>query len=1166
MHHADFVHLHNHTEYSLLDGAIRISDLIKQAHEFKMPAVAITDHGNMFGAIEFYRQAMSHGGVKPVIGCELYVAPHDRRDKSNNYGISDASFHLLLLAANETGYHNLMKLSSIGYLEGFYYKPRVDKAVLAEFSQGLIAFSACLKGEIPYLILKGKPEQAREVAKEYQGLFGKENFFLELHRHGIEAQNKVSEELIRMGRDLSIPLVASNDAHYLVSGHAAAHDALVCIQTGKNVDDTNRLKFSSSEFFFKSAEEMKELFSDVPEAISNTIDIAQRCNLELELGKLHLPPYQVPSDETPESYLTKLCEEGLKRRYEEITDGIRSRLNHELNIIKRMGYVGYFLIVWDFIRYAKEKGIPVGPGRGSAAGSLVAYCLGITDIDPLKYNLLFERFLNPERVSMPDIDIDFSDEGRDEVIDYVTGKYGKDRVAQIITFGTMAARAAIRDVARVLSLSYSEADKIAKLIPPELNITLKKALNQVEELKLMVKGDPKVKRLFDIAITLEGLTRHASTHAAAVVIAPKPLTDYTPLYQDQKSKSITTQYDMHGAEAIGLLKMDFLGLRTLTVIKDCLDLIEETRSQPAQSVDDNPQSEQSAIDLPTLPMDDKATYKLLSSGAGLGLFQLESSGMRDLLRKMRPECFEDLIALVALYRPGPLGSGMVDEFIKGKHGKTKISYPLPQLEPILKETCGVIVYQEQVMQIASSVAGFSLGQADELRRAMGKKIPEKMEKMRGLFLEGARANKIPGQKANDLFELMSKFAEYGFNKSHSAAYALIAYQTAYLKAHYPVEFMAALLTSEMNNTDKINLYIREAKKMGLKVLPPDVNESYTKFRVVEGKIRFGLAAVKNVGFSAINSVVLTREKEGKFKNLINFCERVDLRLVNKKVIESLIKCGAFDSLGRASRTGLLAAVDKAISLASARQKEQASGQRSLFDLMEEQTGVDQTRKIIPDVPEWSEHELLAAEKEVLGLYITGHPLAKYEQELERYTTCQSSELSELQDGASVTVGGIITSVKEQITRRGNQMAYIGLEDLTGTTELIIFDYQAFKPAIAIDRMVLVEGKVNRKGEKQETKIEPQQIIPISEADQHLAKAVHIRLATPGLEEDILLKLKGVLTKFKGNAPVYLHLVTPHHGEIITSTSPHLKVVLNQKLAGKIEEIVGGGGMWYSSGL
>ncbi|MEW5768030.1 MAG: DNA polymerase III subunit alpha [bacterium] len=1164
MHHADFVHLHTHTEYSLLDGAIRISDLIRQAHEFKMPAVAITDHGNMFGAIEFYREAMSHGGVKPIIGCEVYVAPHHRKDKSSNYGIGDASYHLLLLAANEMGYRHLMELSSIGYLEGFYYKPRVDKEILAKFSQGLIAFSGCLKGEVPYLILKGQLKEAREAAKEYQRLFGQENFFLELHRHGIENQDKANEELIRMSRELSIPLVASNDAHYLVQGYAEAHDALLCLQTGKNVDDTQRLKFSSPEFFFKNAEEMKELFSDVPEAITNTIDIAQRCNLELDLGKIYLPPYQVPAEETPESYLTGLCEEGLKRRYKEITDEIRARLDHELKIIIRMGYTGYFLIVWDFIRYAKEKGIPVGPGRGSAAGSLVAYCLGITDIDPLKYGLLFERFLNPERVSMPDIDIDFSDEGRDEVIDYVVRKYGKDKVTQIITFGTMAARAAIRDVARVLSFSYSEADKIAKLIPAELKITLKDALNRVEELKEMVKHDPKVKKLFDIAITLEGLTRHASTHAAAVVIAPKSLTHYTPLYQDQKSKAVTTQYDMHAVEAIGLLKMDFLGLKTLTVIKDCLSLIEENQRQNTEQ--DEIRSQPSALDLAALPMDDEPTYQLLSEGNSLGLFQLESSGMRDLLRKMRPACFEDMIALVALYRPGPLGSGMVDEFIKGKHGKGKISYLLPQLEPILQETHGVIVYQEQVMQIASSVAGFSLSQADELRKAMGKKIQEKMEKMRGLFVEGAKAKGIAKTKANDLFELMSKFAEYGFNKSHSAAYALIAYQTAYLKAHYPVEFMAALLTSEMNDTDKINLYIREAKKMGLTVLPPDVNESYPKFRVVKGKIRFGLAAVKNVGFSAINSVVSAREKEGRFKNLINFCERVDLRLVNKKVIESLIKCGAFDSLGRASRASIAAAVDKALSFASARQKEQASGQTSLFDLMEEQPGFDQAQAIIPDVPEWSEHERLAAEKEVLGLYITGHPLAKYEQELERYTTCRNSELSELQDGDLVTVGGIVASVKEQTTKRGNQMAYVGLEDLTGPAELLIFDYQEFKSEITLDRIILVEGKVNRKGEKQEIKIEPQRIIPLSEAAQHLAKVAHIRLSTPGLEEDTLLKLKQLLTKFKGSAPVYFHLATPHHGEIITSTSPHLRVTLNQNLASQVEEIVGEGGIWYSRGL
>ena len=859
MPHSEFIHLHLHTQFSLLDGACRIPELLSLAKEYRMDSLAITDHGNMFGAIDFYLEAQK-AGIKPIIGCETYVAPGSRLDKTSG-NIEEASFHLILLAKDESGYENLMKLVSSAYLEGFYYRPRIDKEILSRHAKGLIGLSACLKGEIPSLLKQERFNDALKCADTYLNILGKDNFFLELQENSIPEQTKVNQGLVRIGKELQIPLVATNDVHYLTKERASAHEALLCIQTQTTLDDPNRMRFQTDEFYFKSPQEMKKRFKDFPEAIENTLEIASRCNLELDFKQTHLPKYTPPAGETKEEFLGKLCEEGLKRRYSKITPQIRTRVEEELKTITKMGFVSYFLIVWDFIHYAKNKGIPVGPGRGSAAGSLISFLLGITDLDPLKYGLLFERFLNPQRMGLPDIDIDFCYERRQEVIEYVTQKYGQENVAQIITFGTMQARAVIRDVGRVMGLSYADVDRIAKMIPAELDITLKKALESEPELNNLYKNDPQINKLITIGLALEGLNRHASVHAAGVVIADRPLSCYSPLFKSSDNQ-ITTGFSMSVLEKIGLLKVDFLGLRTLTVIDQALKIIKETTGK--------------SIDIDTLSLEDKNTYKLLCSAQTIGIFQIESSGMRDLLKKLEPERFEDLIALLALYRPGPIGSGMLDDFIKRKHNLIPIRYEHPKLEPILKETYGIMVYQEQIMQAASALAGFTLAQADILRKAMGKKIPEVMEKQRSSFILGCTKNGIKETTAAKIFDLIEYFSGYGFNKSHSTAYALISYRTAYLKANYLVEFMTALLTSERDNTDKIVEYVSEAQRMGIKVLPPDINESSGVFRPVgDRSIRFGLLAVKNVGAGAVESIIEARNKTGKFLSLEDLCQKID---------------------------------------------------------------------------------------------------------------------------------------------------------------------------------------------------------------------------------------------------------------------------------------------------
>jgi len=1101
----------------------------------KMPAIAITDHGNMFGAIEFY-QACMQSGVKPIIGSEVYIAPHSRLDKTIHRG-GETSNHLILLARDETGYGNLIKLVSIGYLEGFYYKPRIDKEVLAKYSEGLIALSSCLKGELARLAMENNEQKIKEVARQYQDIMGKENFYFELQDTLIPEQKKVNRVLVKLGRELDIGVVATNDVHYLTRERARSHEALLCIQTQTTLDDPNRMKLQTDQFYLKSAEEMKELFKDVPEAISNTIKITERCNLELDFSKTFLPHYPPPKGLTRSGYLRKLCEEGIKKRYADVTPEKKERLEYELGVINKAGYTSYFLIAWDFVSYAREQGIVVGPGRGSAAGSIVSYCLGITDIDPLKYNLLFERFLNQERVSMPDIDIDFCYERRGEVIDYVIKKYGQDNVAQIITFGTMAARAVIRDVGRAMNIPYADVDRIAKLVPTDLNIKLGLALEKEPELKRLYDSDPTIKDLIDISRHLEGLTRHASTHAAGVVISEDPLVNHTPLFKTGDGQ-VSTGYAMASLEKIGLLKMDFLGLRTLTVIQEALKIINKVNNIN--------------LKIEEVPIDDNKTFKLFSRAETMGIFQLESSGMRDLLKKLKPQKFEDIVALVALYRPGPIGSGMLDDFMKRKHKETEVRYDHRLLEPILKETYGIIVYQEQVMMIVSSLAGFSLAQADILRRAIGKKTPEIMEQHKKAFIDGASKNKIDRRIAEKIFNLIEHFAGYGFNKSHSAAYAMISCRTAYLKANYPVEFMTALLTSEKDNTDKIVEYIDEAELMGLKILPPDINESFANFTMVgKDSIRFGLGAVKNVGQTAIDSIIETRKTKGSFKTLYEFCERTDSRLVNKKVMESLIKCGAYDSLGF-KRSQMFAMLQRAMDMANTIQKERSMGQMLLFSDQAEVVNNE-----VPNIKEWPEGQLLHFEKEILGFYITGHPLARYEKLLQEYSTADSSKLKELGDGAKIRFGGIINKVKNTVTKRtGDKMAIMMMEDLEGVVEVLVFpsSYKNVSKYVQPNLAVFVEGRLNLREDR--PKIIVEDIVPIDEVRPRFTKKLTVNIVSIGLENNILEDVKKIFQRHKGNIPVYLSVSTKKNGSYNIVVDKDLFVSPTNDLLAELEELIG----------
>ncbi len=1136
MHHSNFVHLHLHTQYSLLDGMLRPKELFERTREYKMPAVAMTDHGNMFGAVEFYQQAIK-AGIKPIIGCEVYVAPGSRFDKEppQRGGPRYTSNHLILLVKNDTGYKNLCKLITHAYTEGFYYKPRVDKELLSEYNEGLIALSACLKGELASHISSGQMDKAKEAADYYKETF-KNRFYIELQHNGIEEQNKANEGLLGLSKTMGLPIVATNDCHYLSREEAKYHDILLCIQTGKTVNDENRMRFSTEEIYFKSPAEMEALFSDHPEAIRNTVEIAERCNLRMNLDEDHLPDFPTPKGETLDSMLEVRANEGLDRRLAKIAEQGKDveaekwkyleRLKKEIQVIESMGFPGYFLIVTDFIDYAREKGIPVGPGRGSAAGSLVAYALGITNLDPIEHNLLFERFLNPDRISLPDIDIDFCIEGRDEVIRYVTEKYGKENVTQIITFGQMKARAVIRDVGRALDMSYGDVDRIAKLVPNQLNITIDEALKQEPELVRLMKSDDRVAELITAGKCLEGLPRHASTHAAGVVIANKPLVEYLPLYMGQKDNVITTQFPMKDVEKIGLVKFDFLGLKTLTVIDRARRLIKENRG-----VD---------IDIDNIRVDDEASYKLLSSANTNGVFQLESSGIKDLLRKLKPTDFEDLMAAVALYRPGPLKSGMVDDFIKRKHKKVAIKYDTPELKEILENTYGVIVYQEQVMEIVRVLAGFSPGEADSMRKVMSKKLTEEMLEFRIKFLEGAKEKKVNQRKAEIIFDLIAHFAGYGFNKSHSAAYALIAYQTAYLKAHYPIEFLAALLSADMGDTDKVIRYMNECREIGIEVEPPDLNKSALDFTVSGDSIVFGLGAVKNVGTASIMEILSVRD-EAPFTSLLDFLSRVDSRKANKKVVESLIKCGAFDFTG-VKRSELFASLALEMDTAQSVQRDRLDGQESIFDVLgTSQVTAPRPRPGVVDHVEWTDKETLAFEKETLGIYISSHPLEGHVAELERVTTDTTEALKNRRSDQCVTVGGVVSECKTINTRKGDRMAFVRIEDLHGSVEAVVFSdlYNKHRDLLVSDRIVVISGRVDRGDEA--TKIVADKITPLEDASEVVVKKVHIMARADEVDKSRLLELKKALEKWPGKSPVFLHLMGSNDKDVVISLPSSLSI-------------------------
>ena len=1145
----NFTHLHVHTEYSLLDGSSRIKNLIKRTKELNMDSIAITDHGAMFGIIDFYKEAKAQG-IKPILGCEVYIASRRLEDKEP--GLDQNQSHLVLLAKNQKGYDNLKKIVSQGYTQGFYYKPRVDTNILGQYSEGIICLSACIAGEIPQAILNNNEKLARELIIRYQNIFGKENFYLELQNHGLAEQIELNNQLISIAKEMRVPLVATNDVHYIKKEDATAHDILLCIQTGTNVEEEDRMKFPGEEFYLKSPGEMEQLFAYIPEALENTQKIARECNIDIEFNKTHLPKYDLPSQENTKDFLKKLCMEGLKNKYPAIEDSIIQRLNHELSIINQMGYDDYFLIVWDFIKFAKDNKIMVGPGRGSAAGSLVSYALDITTIDPLKYNLIFERFLNPDRISMPDIDIDFCYERRGEVIDYVIEKYGEDRVAQIITFGTMAARAAIRDVGRALNIPYGKVDFIAKQIPMEIGMTIEKALKVNSELEKTYKEEDEVNFLIEIAKSVEGLPRHASTHAAGVVISNKPVVDHVPLYMH--NDCITTQFPMGILEELGLLKMDFLGLRTLTVIRDTIENI-----KLSENID---------IDIDSITFDDAKAFNLISEGDTLGVFQLESSGMQQFMKELKPDAFEDIVAGVALYRPGPMEQ--IPTYVENKKDPTKIQYLHKILEPILNVTYGCIIYQEQVMQIVRDVAGYSMARSDMVRRAMSKKKMDIMERERRVFIygeedqdgniivEGAIRKGVSKEVANKIFDQMIDFANYAFNKSHAAAYAVIAYQTAWLKAYYPAEFMAALLTSIMGNNNKVAQYIQNCRNMGITILPPDVNESFINFTVVEGKIRFGLAAVKNVGINAIKSIIEAREKKGKIISFMDFCEKLDFKDLNKRALESLIKCGAFDSFN-IYRAQLMAVYDKIIDGIIQDRRKNIKGQVSLFDAMDKEVKETVKLDILPDIPEYENKVKLSMEKEMVGFYITGHPLSEYEEMLRRKVSITSDKINEyidedgnntLYDQQKVIVGGMITKIQRKLTKNNNMMAFILLEDLFGTMEVIVFPpvYENFSHLLEVDKIVIIEGRLNTK-EEEEPVIISNKISPLVNIK---TEKLYIKISE-GIEHSIFDKIKPILREHKGNTPVIVYFES---NKLKTIADRRLWVKPNSQLLNTLKDKLG----------
>jgi DNA polymerase III subunit alpha len=1153
-----FVHLHLHTEYSLLDGAIRMKELMKKAAEFKMPAVAMTDHGNLYGAIEFYQEAQ-RAGIKPIIGCEAYIAPHSHKDRPNS--MRESAYHFTLLARDEIGYHNLIKLVSTAHLDGFHYRPRIDKELLAQHSEGLIGLSGCLASEVNSAIQANKIDIAKQSAAEYRDILGAENFFMEMHDHGMVEQRQCNCVLPKIARDLGVGLVAANDVHFLRRSDHDAHDVMLCIGTGKMVQDENRMRYKP-ELYFKSPEEMREIFRDFPEAIANTLKIAERCNLEIELGKSKYPEYPVPGGKSRIAFLHELCAKGLQQRYGgrgKMDDQLQQRLDYELGVLEKTGFVSYILIVWDFIHFAKERGIPVGPGRGSAAGSLVAYVLGITDIDPLQYGLIFERFLNPDRISPPDIDVDFCEARRGEVLEYVREKYGERRVAQIITFGKLKAKSVVRDVGRVMGLSYRDADRIARMIPNELNITLDSAAEKNVELKRAIATELQTKQLFEYGKILEGLSRNAGVHAAGVVIADRDLTDYIPLCRDVKGNDVISQYPMGPLNDLGLLKMDFLGLKTLTVIEDTLALIHKREPE---------------FSLKSIRLDDAGSFALYNRGETIGLFQMESGGMTSTAKQFDVRKIDDIIALIALYRPGPMD--LIGDYIKRKRGLMKIRYEHPLLEEICADTYGVMIYQEQVMAAASKLAGYSLAQGDLLRRAMGKKDKEKMAKERKNFIEGcARTNKIPEKKANAIFDLLEKFAGYGFNKSHSAAYGLISYHTAYLKAHYPVEFMAGLLSNEINNTEKISVFVGECKRMGISILPPDINKSRLKFipemwerpqrpdnrdtkaAPAFNAIRYGLAAIKHVGENAMDAAICEREQRGDFRSLEDFCSRLDSRVANRKMLESLIKAGAFDFLGR-DRAELFACVDQSLSASAATQRDRVAGQVSLFDEADAAT-TSRRRAITP----WSEREKLSYEKELLGFYVSGHPLDAYVDlfAAKNYRTIAS--LSNLEDRASFKIAGGLVQIDKKFTRReGKPFAVVWVEDLTGTLEVVLWNeiYMKVAEALAPGRVVEIRGTLDKRDEAVRAIAENVTTLAREQANGTAAKerwtsapqqpAVLLQFS-PAATSNELREVREILTSSPGRRPVQLLFDRASGNSLCLDAGPDFCVDLTSDIESKL---------------
>ena len=1158
----DFVHLHVHSDFSLLDGMCRIKDLPKRAKELGMKAIALTDHGVMYGAVNFYKECVKEG-IKPIIGCEVYVAPRSRMDKEA--GIDDNYAHLILLAKNKTGYQNLIKLVSLSFTDGYYYKPRIDLEILEKYHEGLICLSACLAGTINQAILKDDLEEAKKIALWHKNVFG-EDYYLEIQNNGLPEQVMVNQKLIMLSRELDIPLVATNDAHYLKQEDCYNHEILLCIQTAKKMTDEDRMKFATDEFYIKSPEEMADYFSSVPEAIENTVKIADKCNFDFEFGVTKLPNYDVPEEfETHEDYFRYLISNGLEKRYgKDYGEDVKTRAEYELGIISRMGYIDYYLIVWDYINYAKSIGIPVGPGRGSGAGSIVAYAIGITDIDPLKYNLLFERFLNPDRISMPDFDVDFSDERRQEVIDYVARKYGRDHVSQIITFGTMSAKSVIRDVGRVLDVPYSDVDKIAKMIPFEVHMTLDKALEQNRELREQYENDEVTKRIIDIARGLEGMPRNASTHACGVVITKDPVDTYVPLCTNDGN--VVAQYTMVLLEELGLLKMDFLGLRTLSVIANCLELVKKNRG----------------IDIVfDEKMDDPEVYRLWQEGKTFGIFQFESTGITNFMKELKPDCFEDIVAGVSLYRPGPMDQ--IPRYIKGKLNPGHNEYTHKSLEPILNVTYGCMVYQEQVMQIVRDLAGYSLGRADLVRRAMGKKKLDVMAKEREIFINGqvnedgtidvpgCVRNGIDAQSADKIFDEMSEFAKYAFNKSHAAAYAVVSYRTAYLKAYYKEELMAATLNSFLGNLDKIPVYIQDCKDMGIEILNPNINESETKFTVVDNKIRFGLGSVKNVGVAVIDSIVAEREKNGPFESFTSFCERVKDEAVNKKCIESLIKAGAFDDFGK-TRATLLASFEGIVESINNENKNKIENQVSMFDLMEDiDDNIEAQKYTFIEKEEMEQRELLSLEKEMLGVYISGHPLDKFKSAIEKHANISTldmikideevqefGESKEYKDGQNIKFVGIISKVNKKFTRKNTTMAFVNIEDFYGTAEFVVFDsvYTKSGHIIVEDNIVLVEGRLSMR-EDEPVKVVVSNIkeftedMPITNNVQKINQVKSLKINITGLTEEQKSRLRGAIKFFSGEK-YNVKLFVVDSGEL----KPCGALYLTDKVKAVFESIVG----------